>query len=128
MYVPDTITTFMSWVWVWRGAANPAGNLKSAPYAPFAWLPHRSATLTPGAPGSRSVHFMSLAGMTTSLLSAGFGAVFAFVFPDPCARTATGKANVITSIKTFLALIESSVFPNLGGSPLLSPSVRRTPR
>ena len=52
---------------------------------------------------------MSLAGMTTSRLSAGFGAGFAFVVPDPCAKTATGKANVITSVRTFLALIESSM-------------------
>jgi len=72
---------------------------------------------------------MSLAGMTTSRLAAGLGAGFAFVFPDPCARTATGKANVITNIRIFLVLIESSVFlKSLSGSPLLSPLVRRTAR
>src|SRR5712692_7359723 len=109
MYVPDTITTLMSWVCVWSGAANPAGNLKNAPYAPFAWLPHRSAILTPGAPvGSRSVHFKSLAGMTTSRLAAPFGALLAFVSPDPCAKTGAARANVITNARTFLALIDPS--------------------
>jgi hypothetical protein len=55
---------------------------------------------------------MSLAGMTTSRLAAGFGALFAFVFPDPCAKTATGNANVITSVRTFLVLTEASVLVN----------------
>src|SRR4029453_17682334 len=114
MYVPDTITTFMSEVCVWRGAANPAGSLNSAPNAPFAWLPHKSATLTPGAPGSRSVHLMSLDGMTTSRLSADFEAGFAAAFPDPCAKTVTGRATVITIVKRYLARIGSSVY-SIGG-------------
>src|SRR4029450_8076068 len=103
------ITTLMSWVCVWRGAANPAGSLKSAPKAPLAWLPHRSATLTPGTPGSRSVHFMSLAGMTSSRLCADAAARFVSVATGACARTATGQAHVTTSVTTLLALIEPSV-------------------
>src|SRR4029453_7117095 len=110
MYVPDTITTFMSEVCVWRGAANPAGSLNIAPNGPFAWLPHRSATLTPGAPGARSVHFMSPAVMTTRRLSADFEGGFAFVFPGPCAKAASGKATVITIVRTFAALIDSSAY------------------
>src|SRR5687768_315604 len=99
----------MSWVWVCSGAAKPAGSLKRAPNVPAAGLPHSGATLTPGAPGSRSAHFMSPAGMTTSRLTAGSGAGFAIVVPDPCARTDTVEANVITSVKTLLALIQSSL-------------------
>src|SRR6266498_2614175 len=107
MYLPDTITSFMAWVCVWSGAANPAGSLMNAPYPPFAWSPHTSAILTPGAPvGSRSVHFSSLAGMTTGPLAPVFGALFAFASPDPCARTAVASTNDTANARTFLALIE----------------------
>src|SRR6266851_8015831 len=125
MYVPDTITTFMSCVCVWRGAANPAGSLNNAPNAPFAWSPQRSATLTPGAPwGSRSVHFKSAAGMTTSRLAAAFGALFALASPDPCAKTARANTNDTPNTRMFLGLIELLlVMGNL--APELSPSNAR---
>src|SRR6266487_745974 len=91
------------------GAANPAGNLKNAPNAPLAWLPHRSATLAPGAPGSRSVHFTSLAGMTTSRLAAACEGRLAFASPEACAKTVAGNPSVIPSISASLAVIEPSL-------------------
>src|SRR6266516_7719164 len=60
-------------------------------------------------PGPRSVHFTSLAGITTSRLAAAFEALFAFASPDACAKTAAGRANVIPSVRTVLALIEPSL-------------------
>src|SRR6266498_4454181 len=103
MYVPDTITTVMSWVCVWRGTANPAGSLKNAPYGPFVWSPHRSATLTPGAPvGSRSVHFRSPAGITTRRLAADVG-LFAFAPANPQAKTAAVSPNITATGSRVLA-------------------------
>src|SRR5450759_2317644 len=119
MNVPDTITTFIAFVCVWRGAENPAGNLMNAPYAPFVWSPHRSAILTPGAPvGSRSIHFRSPAGMNFGALAPAFGALFAFASPDPCARTAVASTNDAANARMFLALIEPSFFRSL--APRLS--------
>src|SRR6266851_10061830 len=107
MNVPDTITIFIAFVCVWRGAENPAGNLMNAPYAPFVWSPHRSAIWTPGAPfGSRSIHFTSAAGMNFGAFAPAFGALFAFASPAPCARTATASTNDTANTRTFLALIK----------------------
>src|ERR1700720_2648135 len=108
MNVPEMTAIFMSWVCVWRGVVNPAGNLVNPPYAPFVWSPHTSATLTPGAPlGSSSVHFRSAAGTMTAFFPPAFGALFAFAAPDPCARTDAARMNDTAKAMTFLDLIET---------------------
>jgi hypothetical protein len=63
---------------------------------------------------------MSLAGMTTSRLAAGCEALFAFGFPEPCARTAIGTANVIASVRMFLVFIEASVLVSCEGATIVS--------
>jgi hypothetical protein len=110
MNVPEMITIFIPFVWVWRGAANPAGNLVIDPYAPFVWSPHRSAIMTPGAPfGSSSTHFMSAAGMNFGAFTPAFGALFAFASPAACARTAPATRIETANARMFLALIEPSL-------------------
>src|SRR6266511_1758192 len=69
----------------------------------------RSAILTPGAPGPRSVHFTSPAGMTTSRLAAACEARLVFASPDACAKAVAGNASVTPSISRSLALIEPSL-------------------
>src|SRR6186997_2093049 len=95
--------TFMSCVCVCSGVVNPAGSLIYAPMAPLAWLPHRSATFTPGAPaGSRSVHLRAPAGVKTGGRAPPFCAAFA---PDDCARRGAVRINDIENARTFLDLI-----------------------
>src|SRR6266566_7942311 len=58
----------------------------------------------PGAPlGSRSAHFRSPAGITTSRLTA----VFAELLPFACPSSTAGKANAISNVRKFPILIES---------------------